>query len=206
MGLQCLDGLPVSTQPMRSEVPAAWAPSGCGNCYLALTKLDHHSAALTLTSPAPSTLRRTGDLKGSGECKAASAARSPKREQVAHCWYPGGPAQLPAAQPFSTRHTRHAGTKAMERDRIRRKMMKKKERKDLEGKEQPGERPEGPRGGGQGGPVWGERDAEKEQSEPQGSVETPNLATISPPLPAPTHSPSQHRDKPGQCSSTKPDH
>lgn len=130
MGLQCLDGLPVSTQPVGSEVPAAWAPSGCGNCYLALTKLDHHSAALTLTGPAPSTLRRTGNLKGSGECKAASAARSPKREQAAHCWYPGGPAQLPAAQPFSTCHTRHAGTKAVERDRIRRKMMKKKERKE----------------------------------------------------------------------------
>ena len=41
------------------------------------------------------------------------------------------------------------------------------------GKEQPGERPEGPRGGGQGGPVSGERDTEKEQSEPHGSVETP---------------------------------
>ena len=74
------------------------------------------------------------------------------------------------------------------------------------GKEQPGERPEGPRGGGQGGPVSGERDTEKEQSEPHGSVETLNLATMPPPLPAPTHSPSQHRHKPGQCSSTKPDH
>lgn len=151
----------LSTQPVGSEVPAAWAPSGCGNCYLALTKLDHHSAALTLTGPAPCDPPANGRSKGSGECKAASTAK-PQREQVVHSWYPGAPLSclLPS-------HSLHA-TRGMQapkpwRDRIRRKMMKKRKgKKDLEGKEQPGERPEGPRGGGgQEGQCRGKRHRER---------------------------------------------
>lgn len=87
----------------------------------------------------------------------------PQEETSGTLLVPRAPPQLPAAQPFSTYHTRHAGTKAMERDRIRRKMMKKKERKEeiWEGKEQPGRGQKAPEEEGREGQCGGKETQRK---------------------------------------------
>ena len=192
---------------MGSEVPTRWDPPGCGNCFLALTKPDHHSAAVTLTGPAPSTLRHTGNLKLSGECKAASAARRPKKELVTCCWYPGAPARLPAARPClytsreACRHqSRGERQKQEENDEEKGKERIWKMKSPPKGKEQPGERPEGPRGRGQGGPRHRERTIRPTH---QCVDSEPGNHTPTPPGPQRTH---PRRDKPEQSSSTKPDH
>lgn len=148
--------------PWGLRSPAAWAPSGCGNCYLALTKLGPSLGCSDTYRSSTPTLRRTGDLKGLRRMQGSTAARSPKREQVAHSWYPGAPLSCLLPSHSLHAHTRHAGTKAMERDRIRRKMMKKRsKRKDLR-REGLGRGQKAPEEERAGRASVGERDTEKE--------------------------------------------
>ena len=192
---------------MGSEVPTRWDPPGCGNCFLALTKPDHHSAAVTLTGPAPSTLRRTENLKVSGECKTASAARRPKKELVTCCWYPGVPARLPAAQPCL--YTSHEACRHLSRG----ERQKQEENDEEKGKERIWKMKSPPQGQGA---AWGK--ARRPQRTGAGRAKTQRknnpshtavwrLRTQQPyPHPSwpPTHSPSQGQARAKLQHKTRP--
>lgn len=119
-----------------------------------LTKLDHHSAALTLTGPAP---RPSGEryLKRIRRMQGSIGSAKPQERTRVHSWYPGGltscllPSHSLHATHEACRHQSH-GERQNQKENDEEKG---KERKDLEGKEQPWGEARRPQRRRAGGPV-----------------------------------------------------